>query len=154
MELLLKPLFPKEIALRIQNLISSNHRTYIILRDEFDLSAKMGITIHGVIGYDILKSMVIRIDYRKRTLDFYNPEHFNMEVCRKCEVFPLTIYQNKPYMDVSVSINEQAQKIPVKMLIDSGGSDALWLLNIQKRRLSPKEFFDDFLGRFKWNHLR
>ena len=53
----------KSNRFRIQNLISSNHKTYIILRDEFDLSAKMGITIHGVIGYDILKSLVIRIDY-------------------------------------------------------------------------------------------
>ena len=55
-----------------------------------------------------------------------------MDVCRKCEVFPLTIYQNKPYMDVNVSINERAQKIPVKMLIDSGGSDSLWLFEYSK----------------------
>ena len=137
----------KSNRFRIQNLISSNHKTYIILRDEFDLSAKMGITIHGVIGYDILKSLVIRIDYRKKNIRFYNPEYFNMEVCRKCEVFPLTIYQNKPYMDVNVSINEQAQKIPVKMLIDSGGSDALWLFEHSKEEIvTPKEFFDDFLG--------
>ena len=137
----------KNNRFRMQNLVSTNHSVYIILKDEFDLSAKMGITIHGVIGYDILKSLIIRINYRKKRIRFYNPNHFRLNKCRKCEVFPLTIYQNKPYIDVNVAVEHKALKTPVKMLIDSGGSDALWLFEHTKEELvTPEKFFNDFLG--------
>ena len=38
--------------------------------------------------------------------------------------------------------------IPVKLLIDSGSSDALWLFEDRKENiLLPSKYFDDFLGR-------
>lgn len=137
----------KNNRFRMQNLVSTNHSVYIILKDEFDLSAKMGITIHGVIGYDILKSLVIQINYRKKRIRFYNPKHYKVKKCKKCEIFPLTIYQNKPYIDVNVAIEKGQEKTPVKMLIDSGGSDALWLFEHTKDNIiTPEKFFNDFLG--------
>jgi hypothetical protein len=40
------------------------------------------------------------------------------------------------------------QEIPVTLLIDSGGSDALWLFNDEERGINiPEKYFDDFLGR-------
>ncbi|OYZ03630.1 MAG: hypothetical protein B7Y32_04660, partial [Methylophilales bacterium 16-45-7] len=32
-----------------------NQSLYLILDDSFDLSSKLGITVHGIIGYEILK---------------------------------------------------------------------------------------------------
>lgn len=137
----------KNNRFRMQELISTNHSVYIILRDEFDLSAKMGITIHGVIGYDILKSLVVHLNYRKKRMRLFNPDYFEMKKCKKCEIFPLTIFQNKPYIDVDVAVEDQSDRTSVKMLIDSGGSDALWLFEHSKPSLvTPEKFFNDFLG--------
>lgn len=137
----------KNNRFRMNELISTNHSVYIILQDDFDLSAKMGITIHGVIGYDILKSLVVHLNYRKKKMRLFNPADFKMKKCRKCEIFPLTIFQNKPYIDVAVAVEDQKDKVPVKMLIDSGGSDALWLFEYTKDQLvTPEKFFNDFLG--------
>ncbi len=131
----------------IDNLVSTNHTVYIILKDEFDLSAKMGVTIHGVIGYDLLKSLVVQINYRKKKIRFYNPNHFQLKKCRKCEIFPLTIYQNKPYIDVQVAVRDRENKTPVKMLINSGSSDALWLFeHTEEELITPEKYFNDFLG--------
>lgn len=132
---------------RINNLISHNQSVYIVLKDEFDLSAKMGTTIHGVTGYDLLKNLVVKIDYRRKKMRLFDPKFFRFKDCRKCQTFPLTIHQNKPYIDVEVVMNDSVKNIPVKMLIDSGGSDAMWLFEHSKEEiLTPEKYFDDFLG--------
>jgi hypothetical protein len=137
----------KNNRFRIGDLISHNQSVYIILKDEFDLSAKMGITIHGVIGYDLLKSLVVEINYKKKRLRLHDPKHFQYKKCRKCANFPLTIYQNKPYIDVEVKMAKSSENTPVKMLIDSGGSDALWLFEHTKENIiTPEKYFVDFLG--------
>ncbi len=132
---------------RINNLIAHNQSAYIILEDQFDLSSKMGRTIHGVIGFDILKNLVVRIDYRKKKMRFYENGKSKWKKCGKCQEFPLTIFRNKPYMDVSVNVNDSVPPVDVKMLIDSGGSDALWIFEHTKDYLvTPEKYFDDFLG--------
>ncbi len=133
---------------KLDNLISTGHSVYIIVKDEFDLSSKMGTTIHGVIGYDLLRNLILQINYRKRKIRFFDPKTYQHQKCKKCEEFPMTIYQNKPFIDVAVQINDNSEtRIPVKMLVDSGGSDALWLFEHTKEKIvTPEIFFNDFLG--------
>jgi membrane-associated protease RseP (regulator of RpoE activity) len=48
---------------------------------------------------------------------------------------------------VDVRIAKSDKKTPVKMLIDSGGSDAMWLFEHTKENLiTPEKYFVDFLG--------
>lgn len=132
---------------RIKNLVSNNNSVYIVLKDDFDLSAKMGVTVHGVIGYDVLKDLILRINYKSKKIRFYEPNSFQYKKCKKCQVFPLTIHQNKPYIDVEVIIDGSSEKIPVKMLLDSGGSDAIWLFEYSNPQIiTPEKYFEDFLG--------
>ncbi len=134
-------------SLKLKNLEAVNKKIYIILKDDFDLSSKMGMTIHGVIGYDLLSNLILRIDYRSKKIRFYKPSTYNFKKCYKCEVLPLTIFQNKPYIDVHLTIDDNSSNIPVKMLIDSGGSDALWLFEDSKDEIrTPDNYFVDFLG--------
>ena len=132
---------------RIQNLVSNNQSVFIVLKDEFDLSAKMGMTIHGVIGYDLLKDLILRVNYKSKKIRFFDPTYFRYKKCKKCEVFPLTLYQRKPYIDVNVVLNDFSKTVPVKLLVDSGGSDALWLFEHSKEEIvTPEKYFLDFLG--------
>lgn len=133
---------------KINNITSNNQQLYIILKDAFNISSKMGTTIHGIIGYDLLKDVIVRINYAKKKIDFYNPKTYKKSVCRKCEVFPLQFYKNKPYIDVNVQVDTVSNTtIPVKLLIDTGGSDAVWLFEGSKKELvTPKKYFKDILG--------
>lgn len=131
---------------RLGNMIRNNQKVFIIVKDRFDLSSKMGITIHGVIGYDLLKDAIAQIQYNKKIIRFFNPKTYRYKKCKKCEVFPIILYQNKPYIDVKVDLNDSID-VPVRMLIDSGGSDALWLFEYSKEQIkSPTKYFDDILG--------
>jgi len=137
----------KNNLFRINNLIAVNKNVYVILKDDFDLSSKMGITIHGVIGYDIFSDLILRINYKSKKIRFYNPSKYKQKKCSNCEVLPLTIFQKKPYVDVTVKLNNNSKKVPIKMLIDSGGSDAIWLFEFSNKNIvTPENFFTDFLG--------
>lgn len=138
----------KNNKLKIKGLIGYNETIYVILKDFFDLSSRMGTTIHGIIGYNLLKNHIVKINYNRKFIDFYNPDFYTYNKCKKCEVLPLTFHRKKPYIDVKVQLDNVSEKFTdVKLLIDSGGNDAVWLFeNSKKEILAPKLFFDDILG--------
>ena len=137
----------KNNTFKIKNLISGNNNVYVVLKDNFDFSSKMGITIHGVIGYDLLKNLILRINFKSKKIRFYKPATFRYKECKKCETFPLTIFQKKPYIAASIVLKQNSKKIPVNMLLDSGGSDAIWLFEHSRKDITtPEVYFTDFLG--------
>lgn len=141
-------LLSKHNRLKVENLVSNNETIYIIVRDYFDLSSKMGTTIHGVLGYDLLSNFVVKINYRKKYIDFYRPETFEKKKCRRCETFPIQFYRRKPFIDAKVQLDTIGNTLTdVKLLIDSGGSDALWMFEHTKPEIiTPKNYFKDILG--------
>ena len=141
-------LLSRNNTFKIKDVISSNQDLYVILKDAFDISAKMGTTIHGIIGYDLLKDVIVKVNYANKRIDFYNPKNYDKSICGKCESFLLQFYRNKPYIDAKVQVAKGANKmIPVKLLIDTGGSDAVWLFEGTKEELkTPKKYFKDIIG--------
>ncbi|WP_291801460.1 PDZ domain-containing protein [Lutibacter sp.] len=133
---------------QFKNILSTNENLYVVFDDSFDLSSKLGITIHGIIGHEIFKDFVVKINYGLRKISFYNSEGYIHNNCKKCETFNLSFHNLKPYINVGVKLAPASEKItPVKLLIDSGGSDAMWLFeNTHPDILPPKKFFIDFLG--------
>lgn len=132
---------------KINDIFGSSQDIYVVIDDTFKLSSKMGVTINGVIGYDLLKDVVVKINYSSKKLFFYKPEKYKEPRCGSCEKLDLEFYRKKPYIDVKIKIDSTGENIPVKMLIDSGGSDALWLFEgAQKDIKVPKKFFVDILG--------
>jgi len=135
-------------TIAIQNIQSENESIYIILRDFFDLSSKMGTTIHGIIGHDLIKNFILKINYSTKKIVFYKPETFVYKKCKKCEVFPMQIIRRKPFIKAKVQLDTIGNSLTdVNLLIDSGGSDALLLfVDSEKNIKTPKKFFIDILG--------
>ena len=138
----------KKNTFKIKNIISRNETIYVILNDSFNLSSKMGTTIHGIIGYNLLKDFIVRVNYQTKKLDFYNPKTFQYKKCRKCEIIPFSFYRKKPFINAKVRLDTVGNKLlDVKLLVDLGGSDAMWLFENSKEEIkTPKRFFNDFLG--------
>jgi hypothetical protein len=144
----IEALLSKGNNFRIKNILSSKQQLYVILKDAFNLSAKMGITIHGIIGYDLLKDVIVKVNYNSKKIVFYNPKTYKEKNCRKCEVFPLEFYRRKPYINVLTRIDTLNNiSTPMKLLIDTGGSDAMWLFEDTKEIIkTPIKHFKDILG--------
>jgi len=141
-------LLSKNNTVRLNRIENKDQEIYITLQNQFDLSSKMGTTIHGVIGYDLLKNFIIKINYSNSKLTFYNPDFYTLKQCRKCEIFPIEFYRNKPYINTQVQLDTINDKLTdVKLLIDTGGSDAMWLFEESKKEIqTPELFFKDILG--------
>lgn len=133
---------------KFNNVVGYGQSVYVIFDDSFDLSSKLGITVHGIIGYELFKNFVVNINYSSKRITFYNPTKYQYKNCKKCETLPLEFYMYKPFVNVGVKLKSSPHKItPVKLLIDSGGSDAMWLFeNSHPDILPPKKYFVDFLG--------
>lgn len=133
---------------KIAGLESESEEFYVILKEFFNLSSKMGMTIHGIIGHNLFKDLIVKINYKTKRINFYDPKKFKYRKCRKCEVFPIQFYRKKPYIDVKIQLDTIGNKLTdVKMLVDSGGTDAIWLFENSKEEIkTPKLFFNDILG--------
>lgn len=104
---------------------SYEHRVYIILDQSINFSSHLGISVHGIIGYQFFKDHPVEIDYISKKITVYNDgAYFNKKRKRFTE-FPITIEGNKPYIIAGVEMTDK--KIDSKMLLDLGNSDAVWL---------------------------
>ena len=113
-----------------------------------NFTPQLGIPIHGIIGFDLLKDFVVEINYSKRQIILHDPNFYKPKKCKNCETFNLDFSGKKPYINGTVKVASNDQAVPVKLLIDSGGSDALWLFNDKEKNINvPNKFFEDFLGR-------
>ncbi len=134
--------------MRIKNFSSTNEDVYVILSDTFDVSGRMGVTIHGVIGYQIFKDAIVSVNYVTKKITLYNPKTYRYKKCRKCQTFPIQFYRNKPYIDAKVQLDTLSdQQTDVKLLIDTGGSSAVWLFEKSKKEIqTPTNHFRAILG--------
>src|SRR5690606_14594944 len=131
--------------MRVGSAIHKNLPLFIVFDDPISLSNRMGVPIHGIIGYDFLKSFVVEINYIKKQLQAYSPEDYLYKECSKCDEVPLLMFKNKPYINTSGNLGNG--DIPLNLLIDSGSGDAVWLfLDKLMRIITPEQHFEDFLG--------
>ena len=133
-------------VLKIGDAIKLNQDLYQIYDANLNFTPRLGIPVHGIIGYDILKDLVVEINYSNQFIKLTEPIYYNYKKCnKKCQRLNLEFHKSKPYINCEVGIG--GNQIPVKLLIDSGGSDALWLFEDDLLGIkSSDKYFYDFLG--------
>lgn len=137
----------KKNFFKIGNAININQDIYIVFDSSINFTPRLGVQVHGIIGFDLFKDFTVEINYSNKYLRFHKPETYVYKECKKCESFNLSFYNNKPYINGMVKID--TENLPVKLLIDTGSSDALWLFEEDSLGMKPlnNKYFDDFLGK-------
>lgn len=137
----------KQNVLKIGNAVNINQDLYVIFDESINFTPRLGVPIHGIIGYDIFKDFIVEINYASKYIKLHQPDLYQYKKCKNCQSFDLEFHQNKPYINAQVEIH--SNPIPVKLLIDSGGSDALWLFEDDSLSINPHKdnYFYDFLGK-------
>ena len=131
----------------IEGLVAYNQEIQMIISENFQISHILGLPVHGLIGFNLFKDYVIKIDYQTNRIILTKPENYKYKTNEKDIVMPLHFEQNKPYVRTSI-MTDKNQEVPVKLLVDTGASDALWLsVNSDERISLPENHIDAFLGR-------
>lgn len=126
---------------------SSNHLIYIILDQNFNLSYPIGIPVNGIIGYSFLQNNLVEINYAKKRITVYkNASDVLDKFEKKFQKMPISIEKRKPYISSKVVVD--TAKVDVKLLLDIGNSDAIWLFSNDSNKIKvPEKHFDDYLGK-------
>ena len=121
---------------------------YIITGAEFHFSENIGVNINGLIGGELIKDFIVQIDYKNKFLRFYNPQNFDRKLLKRYRAYPIEINNAQPYIYTYVKATRKSQKVDsLKLLIDTGNSDALWFFNRQKIKLpDSQKTVSDYFG--------
>lgn len=134
-------------TLEINGLRSVNHMLYVVLDQSFNISSHIGIPVNGVIGYSFLKNNLIDVNYRKKRITVYKKsDKFSRKLEKRYESQAIRVERSKPYVICDVTID--SVKVPLKLLIDIGNGDAVWLFENDSIGIKiPSKNFYDYLGK-------
>ncbi len=134
-------------SIKLNGLTAWNQEIQMIIDENFQISHMLGLPVHGLIGFNLFKDYVVKIDYSSEKLTLYRPEHHKYRDRKKDIILPLHFDGNKPFVRTSI-VTEDLQEVPVKLLVDTGASDALWLSEKSDERIDiPQNHIETFLGR-------
>lgn len=127
--------------------VAYDQEIHMVINEDFQISQILGIPVHGMIGFNMFKDYVVKIDYEALKITLIKPEYYSYKEREKDIVLPLIFEQNKPFVKTSI-VTDKNQDVPVKLLVDTGASDALWLSTNSDNRISlPENYIETFLGR-------
>lgn len=130
---------------QIGDIRNPNQELYVVLDQSLNFSPSLGIPVHGIIGYDLFRDFVVEINYGSEHIRFHNSELYNDRPNRRGQTLPLSLIRKKAYVDGSVVLPDK-KEVPVRMLMDTGSSDAIWLFENEAIGVPDKNYVD-FLGR-------
>jgi hypothetical protein len=107
--------------------IAGFHQDIVVIPDpDYDFSKLLGIKIHGLLGYNVFRDLIVEINYDTKIVTFNTPKTYVYKQRRKETILPLTIIDTKPFVTTSF-VQEDHTRVEGRFLIDSGASFALWL---------------------------
>ncbi|MBT8183682.1 MAG: aspartyl protease family protein [Eudoraea sp.] len=143
----IKALSSKGNRFRIKKIQNNNQLLYVVLDKTMNFSPSLGIPIHGIIGYDLFRDFVVDINYGNKVIKFYDPEFYKPRENKKYRTLPLSIIRSKSYIDGEIGL-EGKKNVNVKLLVDTGSSDAIWLFEDKEKGIGvPEKNYEDYLGK-------
>lgn len=134
-------------TITLEGLAAYDQEIHMVINENFQISHILGIPVHGLIGFNLFKDYVVKIDYEEHKITLIKPEYFTYKERERDIVLPLSFEQNKPFVKTSI-VTDKNEDVPVKLLVDTGASDAIWLSTNSDNRISlPENHIETFLGR-------
>lgn len=134
-------------TITLEGLVAYDQEIHMIINENFQISHILGIPVHGLIGFNLFKDYVVKIDYPEHKITLIKPEYFTYKEKERDILLSLSFEQNKPFVKTNI-VTDKNDDVPVKLLVDTGASDALWLSTNSDKRISlPDNHIETFLGR-------
>ncbi len=130
---------------RLGNITNRSQKLYVVMDTDINFSPSLGVTIHGIIGYDLFKDFIVDINYATKTIKFFDPDKYEYKKHKKVQTLDISLISRKAYLDASIDLTDQTE-LDVKMLLDTGSSDAIWLFEDDRIKV-PEKYYEDFLGK-------
>lgn len=131
--------------LQISNRIVLKNKGILVLQNDiFNFTRQTGTKINGLLGSDFFRDYIVKIDYNKKLIKFYDENHFKAP----CDynLLPIFIEDDKMYVELTASAVEGKPK-KVKMLIDTGAELTAWFQTFTPNAVSiPSTYIRGRIG--------
>lgn len=124
----------RDIHLQTGKLALPNQSMVVMEEDYFRFEEYTGVNVHGIIGANIFRHFVMKIDYQRELITLTKPIDF--EAPKGYEKIPLEVYKNKPYIFSQIEMPD-GEIVDLKLLLDTGASLTLILHNGTDESIQP-----------------
>jgi len=144
-EEIIEALLSVDNKIKISSYEDNKFPILIVLDQDVNFSSRLGIPVNGVIGYSFFKEYPIEINYQKKIVTIHKTREFlKKKKFKRYLKHAIQVIDKRPYIDVETKIEEDT--LDLKLLIDIGLGDGLWLFENKKIK-AGNNYFEDILGR-------
>lgn len=112
------------VKLKVGDAVAQSQDILILSDDYFKIDEFVGVEIHGIVGADLFRNLVLKIDFKRNRIFIQRSSTFQTPK-KKWKEIPLSIEKNKPYVLAQATLGDK--KTELKLLIDTGASLSLLL---------------------------
>lgn len=113
----------RNVSYSMGELSLTNKDILVLKEDYFNFENYTGTLIHGILGANIFKHFIVKIDYNKRIITFHRYDHFRSGGYKE---IPVVFSRNKPYIIAQVKPTKDTT-LSKRLLIDTGASLSMLL---------------------------
>lgn len=114
------------ISITMGNLRNANRNILVLGEDYFRFEEFSGIQVHGILGADMFRRFVVRINYQKQIISLLSPEDFVPPKGSRSFAYPMEMQRSKPYIVTETRLASDTV-VRTKLLLDTGASLSLLL---------------------------
>ncbi len=126
LETIVNALLIRNVHLKVGRLHAPTQDMLVLDEDIFKFSDHVGIEVHGIIGADLFRRHIIKIDYKKRIIRIYKASTFSPPRKASYEVIDIDVVKHKPYLQTNIQLLN-GNTLNSRLLIDTGASVTLLL---------------------------
>lgn len=113
------------VAVELDGHVGAARASFLMLSDDvLNISGYVGLPVHGLLGSDVFRNLVVRIDAEQQQLVFFNPDRYRAPRGRRWTNLPLELDGYKAYLTLPVQLTDSLQ-LPLRLVLDTGAGHAL-----------------------------
>ncbi len=136
----------RNVKLSVGELPDVTRDIVVLDEDYFNLSEVIGTNIHGILGTDFFKALLVHINYDKNYIKFYDPSEYNYQKLKDYQKTDIEVIDKKAY--VNCKFDYEGTTSVRKMLIDTGAALPLMLHSGSEGNIKiPENAIQGYLGK-------
>lgn len=116
----------KSIDLKISKFKAYDQNILVLSENYLKFEEFAGLKVDGILGADIFKNFVVKVNYKKQVITLYEPMAFEPPGDDYIEI-PIQVMSNKPYIVASTQLRDTSSNTTIKLLLDTGAGLPLLL---------------------------
>ncbi|MCB0518779.1 MAG: aspartyl protease family protein [Lewinellaceae bacterium] len=113
------------IHLRVGDMIIPNQSFLVLEEDYFRFEEMAGVEVQGILGADLFRGLVVKINYERRIITLMKTSSFD-KPNKGYQALAIDVNRNKPYLNTIIRLQTDSA-VQVKLLLDTGAMLSLLL---------------------------